>query len=228
MAPKTSSSKTEKKVEKKEVVEEQTQENQSTQQYSINDLREWFSYVVELDLSKLNKETETKEEYNSHFTNLNKIFIDATNLLRCLINKRNEIVEQILKLQNEYKAKFDQSDYNVEGPEHSLENETAPQETLDTSKQVVDDDDDEDDVPVVPVKKPVSKKQSVKKTEEEEEVVEVPKKKAKKELEHPPVVEEEEEVVVKKPAKKTTAPPAVVVQEVVPETKPTKKVPKKK
>lgn len=203
MAPKTTKvaneeKKTDKKVDKKQVADDDAQAEQAETQFSVDELRIWFNFVVEMDFSKMIKDTSTKNEYETEFKRLNKIFIDSTNLLRCLNNKRGELVDLIHTIQTDYKSKFDS--FNVEEGDA----ETNGDVELEANDDNVQADDDDVDVPVVEVKKGKQKKD--KQEQEQEEIVVETKSTAKKAASKKALVhveiEDDNDVVEIKPSKK--------------------------
>jgi hypothetical protein len=188
-------------------------QDESNNQVNVDALIKSFNNIVNLDINTLYRENNTQKEYEQDLDDKNKLFLEVSQLTIRINHIRFELVELIVKIQQEYKAKY-QLNNSV-----NVNDDTDDTKEKDVLQNDVNDD-DIDDVPIVDVKK--SKKNKVEPGETVVEEVRPTNKKIKTPVKSTEVTIEESEQEKTQPTEKSTA----VVEEVQ-ETKPKKKVTKK-
>jgi hypothetical protein len=168
MPPKTNKQ-VNKKTETTSVADNHDIEIETDNHISPDTLREWFNFFIELDVSKLlNKNMNAKEDYDVEFRKIHKIYIDTTSLIRCLNNKRQNLIDLIVQTQQEYREKYEPNNNIIDDDEEDKCKEEEIVSVVD--KNNANDDEDVDDVPVVEVKTKTTKnklsEQEVNKTTE--------------------------------------------------------------
>jgi hypothetical protein len=190
------------------------QVEETTNQVDINGLIKIFTHIVNLDVNSLYKENNTQEEYEDDLEEKNKLFLEITQLILHINNKRAEFVDLIVKIQQKYKSTYQLNNsvnLNEDNEDDTNKKDKLPNDT---------NDDDIDDVPIVDVK---LKKDTLTKVEPGETLVEeVIKSKKTKKITKPSEAVIEDTEPVKPIIEKSTA----KVEEVQ-DTKPKKKTTKK-
>ena len=197
---------------KKEPEDKQVaQVEETNNQVDVNALIKTFTHIVNLDKNHLYKENTTQSEYEDDLEEKNKLFLEITQLTLRINNIRGDLVELIVKIQQEYKSKY-QLNNSV-----NINEETDDDVKKKDGGHTETNDDDVDDVPIVDVK-------LKSKVEPGETVVEevVKTKKTKKTVKPAEVAIEESE-----PEKPVVPEKSTAVVEEVQDSKPKKKSTKK-
>ena len=121
---------------------------------AVKDILEWLNKTIDFDESNYDTEINPlnlADEYVGTFNELNALFINSTNSLKYASTKREQIINAIAKIQQEYKKKYTNNVFQNQEDNNkilSIKNDTV-EEIIDMNAN----DDDDDDVPVVEVKK---------------------------------------------------------------------------